>query len=98
MTLITLFQWSKSLHRLALFGVVGLAAIMGLTGMLLKFPKAARFLPGVDLNLVRYLHNEFSLYFSLFLITMILTGLYMYWYPWYAKRRASQKVPPTPQA
>jgi len=90
--LIKLFQWSKTIHRLSLFGMVGLGLIMGLTGSFMKFTQLALIIPGIDLQFVRYIHNEFSPFFSLFMGLMTASGLYMYWYPWYAKRQAMKKM------
>lgn len=92
--LVQLFQWAKTLHRLSMFGMVGLGLIMGLTGSLLKFEVISSVIPVFDLQLVRYLHNELSPFFSLFFGVMSLTGIYMYWFPWYSKRQAAKKMQP----
>lgn len=91
-SLVALFQWSKTIHRLALFGMVGLGLIMGITGSWLKFPQLSWLIPGLDLQVVRYLHNEMSPFFSLFFGAMSVTGMYMYWFPWYSKRQATKKI------
>jgi uncharacterized iron-regulated membrane protein len=91
-SLVTLFQWSKTIHRLSLFGMVGLGLIMGTTGSWMKFSQLAMLTPRLDLQMVRYLHNQMSPFFSIFLGLMTVTGLYMYWFPWYSKRQALKKA------
>jgi len=86
-----LYQWAKTLHRTALFGMVGLGLVMGFTGSLLKFTKLTVLIPGINVSFIRYLHNEFSPFFSVFLGLMILSGLYMYWYPWYTQKQAQKR-------
>jgi len=90
--LVQLFQWSKTIHRVALFGMVGFGLIMGITGSWLKFAFLVRLTPGLDFQLVRYLHNQLSPFFSLFFAIMTATGLYMYWFPWYSKRQVAKKI------
>ena len=81
MYLAKIFQWSKSLHRLSLLAMVGLSLVMGLTGTWLRFPMTASGVIDLDLALLRFLHYQFSPWFSIIIGIMTTSGLYMYWYP-----------------
>lgn len=85
--LIKLFQLSKLLHRITLFSLVMLGIIMGTTGTVMKFPQISLLLPFVSADWARYVHNQISVLFSLAFFIMSLTGLYMYWFPWYSGRQ-----------
>lgn len=67
------------------------------SGLFMKYPIIPRWLPGLDPGLVRYLHNQMSFFFSLTLTLMMLTGLYMFFFPW-LKKKFSKNYPPTPPA
>ncbi len=86
-----LFTWSKTIHRQSMWGMIILGLTMGITGSMLKYPIASSSIPGVSLRLVRYLHNQVSPFFGLLLFVMMVTGIYMYWFPWYTKRQALKK-------
>lgn len=90
-TLIQLYRWAKMTHRATMFGLVGLGIMMGITGLALKYVWLAQVLPG-NFQLWRFLHNQLSPLFALFLTVMAVSGLYLYWYPWYSRRQARKKV------
>ena len=78
-----LYLWSRQLHRILVLIITALGLIMALTGFLLKYSSfAASHLKFINLGLVRYLHNQLSPFFGLVLILMVLTGLFMYLFPW----------------
>lgn len=86
-----LYLFAKQIHRLLVIFITGLGATMAGTGMMLKYPgSATRFLPGLDLGLVRFVHSTMSTAFALALVFMILTGLVMYIVPWIQKRRSRE--------
>jgi hypothetical protein len=61
------------------------------TGLLLKYTSlASKYLPFVDLGLTRYIHNNLSVLFTIVLVIMALSGIVMYFYPWYVKRRQNK--------
>lgn len=74
------YQLARTVHRYSMFGFLIAAVLMGTTGFFLKFTFIADKLK-IDLTLVRYLHNQMSLVFSIFLFLMALFGLTMYLYP-----------------
>ena len=62
--MIKLYLLTKQIHRLILYVTVLLIAFMSVTGLILKYPTLSiHYLPFLDLGLIRYIHNEFSLYF-----------------------------------
>ncbi len=80
MSLSQLFLLSKKIHRWSLLVTVLLTLIMGSTGMLLKYPNLGEIV-NIDLGLIRYIHREMSVLFSVALIIMATTGLAMYFIP-----------------
>ena len=94
-----LYLYSKSIHRISLFAMVALTMIMGGTGTMMKYPSFFSSIPFVDLALMRAVHNMMSIYFSIVLSLMMLTGLYMYLFPYLRKKPALQQVtkPAVPQ-
>lgn len=95
----SLYIYSRKLHRILLFVVSTLTLIMGMTGLVMKYPKLGAILH-LENSMVRYVHNKLSVLFVAVLGAMMLTGLYMYFYPWYQQRRAlrdtSTAPPPQP--
>lgn len=78
-----LYLWSKKIHRLSILAVSFLSLIMAVTGLLLKYSLfAATHLKFINPGLIRYLHNQLSPLFALTLLAMILTGGFMYLFPW----------------
>jgi len=76
---------SRKIHRYFVGIVLILTAIFVLTGLELKFSFW-------DTGLARNLHNILSPIFAIVLVIMACTGLYMYVYPWYAKRKTNSAV------
>lgn len=76
-----LYLISKKVHRLLVIMMLVMGTIMGLTGVIMKYPSVLRFFPFVDLGLNRYLHNNLSIIFVMGLGCMIITGTYMYLFP-----------------
>lgn len=65
---------------------------MSITGVMLKgsyFVVPA----SVDMNLVRRLHNEFSVHFVIALTVMMVTGFIMYLFPLLRKKPSPQATP-----
>lgn len=78
--MIKLYLWAKSIHRLFLYLTSFLVLFMSITGILLKYSifKNISFL---DLNLIRSLHNDMSIYIVVSLGLMMTTGVFMYIFP-----------------
>jgi hypothetical protein len=78
--MINLYLLSKKIHRILVLIISMLTIIMGGTGLLMKYPSIAqRFF--VNKGFITYIHNNLSIYFVLALGLMMLTGLYMYFFP-----------------
>lgn len=75
-----LFKWSRSIHRVFLFAASFLFLAMGGTGILMKY-YGLNDVFGTDPLMVRYIHNVISTYMSGAFFIMMLTGLYMYFFP-----------------
>jgi hypothetical protein len=88
-----LYLWSKQIHRLCMYGTIFMVLIKGGTGLILKYDDFFRQVKMIDLIYMRELHNTLSIYFAIFLACMMLTGLYMYLYPFLRSRK-----PPQPPA
>lgn len=86
-TQVKLFQWSKKIHRWLVVLMVLAALVMTVSGTILKFP-GLFFTWGVNVQFIRFLHNQFSVVFSLLLLIMSVTGLYMYYFPIWQQRRS----------
>lgn len=92
MMMTKLYLWSKQIHRLCMFVTIFLVMIMGGTGLMLKYDDFFRSLGLVDLIYMRELHNMLSLYFALILGGMMITGLYMYLYPFLRSKKPPQST------
>ncbi len=65
------------------------------TGLILKYAFIVTKFQFLDLGLMRYLHNIFSVFFSIALSLMIVTGLLLYFLPLLIRRKAvSSQEPP----
>lgn len=83
-----LYLWAKVIHRLFLYLTSFLILFMSITGIVLKYSFFSN-LPFLDVGLMRFLHNDFSIYFVFSLFVMMLTGGYMYLFP-LLRRRSSE--------
>ncbi len=89
---------SKKIHRLLVLIILTIGLLMAVTGLMLKYPSfAMEYLPFLNLGKIRYLHNSLSLYFSIVLVLMIMTGIWMYIYPSIKKFRSKSSTPPDDQ-
>ena len=82
------YLFSRKIHRLFVLLITALALVMSGSGLLLKYPEfVSRSLSFIDLGLLRYVHNRLSPWFGVLLVLMALTGVIMYFYPVYTKRK-----------
>lgn len=74
---------ARKIHRILVLIIITISLIMMTTGVLMKysFMNIFRF----DMAAVRYLHNQVSALFSFTLIFMIVTGSYLYIFPYLKK-------------
>jgi hypothetical protein len=76
--MIKLYLYSKKVHRVLVLIITAMTLVMAGTGIMLEY--SVSFF-GLDLGLVRYLHNKLSVYFTVVLALMLITGLHMYVFP-----------------
>lgn len=89
------YQLSRKIHRLLVLLITVLGLAMAGSGLLLKYPSfVSQSLSFIDLGLLRYLHNRLSPWFGILLTLMALTGVVMYFYPVYMKRKAATRKGP----
>jgi len=79
------YLFAKKVHRILVLIITVISLLMALTGSILKYPILSFNL--FDLNLIRYLHNQLSPFFGIVLTFMIITGIWMYFYPELQKRK-----------
>lgn len=89
--MIKIYLLAKKIHRVLLYLAIFLIVFMGFTGLILKYTDIVyNFFPQIDSGLMRYLHNEFSIYFSIVLFAMLVTGTFMYVFPLIQARNRSK--------
>jgi hypothetical protein len=89
--MIKIYLFMKKVHRILVLIIITLGLFMGATGTLLKFSAfSAKYFSFFDLGLIRYLHNQISIYFSIVLLLMIFSGTWMYVYIWLKGRKKNQ--------
>lgn len=89
------YTFSRKIHRILVLIIMVLGLTMAVTGMLLKYTWiTSDYLTGIDLTQVRSLHNALSTYFGIVLVLMIITGIWMYFYPPLKKALSANATPP----
>lgn len=80
--MIKLYSFSKKIHRILTWIVAGTGSVMTVTGISLKY--------GILLDPIsaRVVHSLFSTYFVVALVPMSLTGIVMWFYPYWQKKQA----------
>ncbi len=92
-----LYTFCKAFHRVLVLVMLTIGLCMVLTGLLMKYPQLNEsLLPFFKPALVRFLHNSLSIYFSIVLLLMMLTGAWMYLYPFLMRHRARKTPPSSP--
>lgn len=86
-----LFALSKSIHRKLVLLMIPIGSIQAFTGVILKYELFFRKTFFLDTVVVRSLHSSLSVYFTMILTGMMLTGSYVYIYPWFARQRLKKK-------
>jgi len=90
--MIQYYPLARKIHRLCVLGMVVFGLIMGTTGSLMKYAQfVVVAMPSVDLLLARKIHNTMSPFFAIIFGIMMVSGGYMYLYPWFLKRSQKKK-------
>lgn len=93
------YPLARKVHRFCVLFMVVLGLAMTGTGSVMKYAfLVTPVLPSVDLLRVRQLHAILSPFFGIILLAMMVSGGYMYLYPWLLRRvkKTGQKKSPTP--
>lgn len=87
----TVYLWSKKIHRYLVLVVVLLGIVMIASGYMMHEGSYFFFSPAA----VRSVHNAISIVFSVTLGIMMLTGLYLFLFPYFpVKKDAPQPLNP----
>lgn len=84
--MIKLFIFAKKLHRITMYSTVLLIFIMGISGTIMKFEDFFEQFDFINLRILKYIHSEMSIYFSIALAIMTISGVYMYIFPLLKKK------------
>ncbi len=74
--------YSRKIHRLSLWFVVGFGLVQMMTGLTMKYPLL---FPFIDPLAARILHFQTATYFTLAFGIQMITGIIMYLTPWLLK-------------
>lgn len=87
MKMTKIYLYARAIHRFLVIIVTVLTLIMTGTGLILRQASEGKNLPArIDVNLARYIHNQISVFFTIVLICMALSGIVMYLYPLIKKK------------
>ncbi|MFA6909225.1 MAG: hypothetical protein WC289_05095 [Patescibacteria group bacterium] len=88
------FTITKKIHRMLMLMIMTIGLFMAATGLLLRYQSfTSEYFPLLSLGQIRFLHNKLSVYFAIILILMIITGLWMYFYPVVTRHRHHKQPP-----
>jgi hypothetical protein len=85
MTLGKLAVYARKLHRILVLFISVLSLIMIATGLTLRGGDEAGEKPFINYNVAWSVHGAVSVFFAIVLGLMLITGLYLYLYPWIQK-------------
>jgi hypothetical protein len=78
---------SRKIHRYLVIIITVLTVIMAGTGTVLKFPVAFGSFGFINVGLVRFIHNNLSILFTIVLLLMAISGIIMYLFPYLNKKK-----------
>lgn len=87
-----LYILSRKIHRILVIIITFLTVLMAGTGTVLKYSFVAAKLTFIDLGLIRYIHNQISPFFTITLVFMMLTGIFMYIFPLLKKKPSPPQI------
>jgi hypothetical protein len=88
--MLKIYLWAKKIHRALVVIISALSAVMVFTGLSLKYYGSSQN-AGFDMQALGRLHGEMSVWFSVSLAIMAVTGLVLYVFPWYSRRQSKLK-------
>lgn len=84
-----LYLLSKSVHRYLVLIISVWTLVMAGTGTIMKYESIGESM-NIDAGLVRYLHDNVSIFFTATLVLMMTSGIIMYFVPVILRSRANQ--------
>lgn len=87
-----IYLLAKKIHRLLILFVTILGLAMVSTGLMMKYPVLFDWFL-LDPGTIRWIHSTLSTYFAIVLLSMMVTGLAMY-FVLKARRSSQSKSPP----
>ena len=92
MTMMSIYLFSKKIHRLLVLVMTFLIVLMAGTGLVMKYSEfVSNNLSVINLSLARYIHNNLSVAFTIGSIAMAITGLFMYFIPYIQSKKAENE-------
>jgi hypothetical protein len=83
MNLPKLAVFSRKIHRILVVFITVLGTVMAVTGVTMhEAGEGNKLLSFIDINSAEEIHNTLSVYFAVVLALMIITGLFMYLFPY----------------
>ncbi|GEM_PF-3050677 len=85
--MIKVYQWCRKIHKFFAVVVVGVGLFMMVTGLIMKYATVFAGFSFINFILIRGWHNTASVFFSVALACMMLTGAGVYFLPIIIKHR-----------
>lgn len=77
--------YARKIHRILVLFISALSLVMVVTGLTLHKGNEADGKPLLNYNIAWSIHGTVAIFFAFILGCMVLTGLYLYSYPWLQK-------------
>ena len=87
--MMNLFLFSRTVHRLLVLVISFLAMTMAFTGFFMKYTDLAPSF--MDLGAITALHNGLSIWFTITLVLMTISGLFMYFIPYLRTKHQNEQ-------
>lgn len=84
-----IYVLSKIIHRWLVGLLTALGVIVAISGLILEEEDLTSFF-SIDRGLIKELHVQFGVYLAYLLLAMIVTGLVLYFYPYYQKAKRAK--------
>jgi hypothetical protein len=88
MKMTKLYLYAKLIHRILVVVITFLTILMAGTGTAIKYSEFFSSFPFINITFSRYMHNQLSIIFTIVLVCMATTGIIMYLFPIFRKRKA----------
>jgi hypothetical protein len=82
-----LYTNMRKLHRALVLAILVSGGAMAVTGIILKFFNSLD-----STGLIRYVHGNLSIFFTIILALMAFSGSFLFLYPWHLRRKAKKQA------